>query len=670
MTINIANNLQMTFMSTFSDSFAIGCLFFLVITLFLTLLLSNKRLGFCRRFTLTTLFNVLSFLAVIALVSDIKLKSNDDLSAVLLTYGTNQQQIDTLSVESNIPVYILPANNNWQHSVELSHLANQVEIIDNASEIYLFQTQIGNIDVYGDGLTQQQWHMFNAMAKLKSSVEKQQNNVNIRFHPSAIKTGPVSLYWAKQLVQGQPFNISGIFKAESTGENRIYKVVLSDIHGEAMSEMLVKHNESFSLTTTVKNEGLFSYQLQIFDDNVELIVSEPVAFSVSSSEKVKIAIKQSSASFESKYLKNWLTDQGEEVLVLTKISKDKSIQQRINSSVEQSAINSTQNGQNVVKGVLSTTWLNSFDLLYIDGRALLSLSNEENNQLNKAVTNGLGVIVMVDDELIMATELIENSSSLAKRFINNMVKNSVVDADSLTTIPSWLHREKELPITYKSIQLAEKDEQTVLINGSEGQPLWVKYSYGLGSIAFSLIDTSYKWRTSGETVHYSRYWQSIISKVARQKQTSGWQPLSDNEIYFQGQGQQVCAQLNIGDVKVLKSEDINLLNSAVSQSSHCGKYWADTAGWHTLHLTNNKSDSKQAINSLQHSPIQPLNIYFYKENNWKSWQQQIKHKASLFASKVKVTNNVEPSYQTINKLYIWWLFFISLFILWYERKTF
>mgnify|MGYP000075888499 CR=1 FL=1 len=676
MIVNLTDKMQLALPSYFPTYLEVGLILFTFLVLLITLFLAYQRLKSSLRFTMVALLNVLSFCALLGLISDIKIQTDTQLSGTLLTYGTSQKQVNSLPVDENTTVFILSSTSSWQSSLDLSRVQDNLIIIDNASEVFLSQPFLSQLNVYGDGLLPQQWQMIGNMVSSRSHENIKYNRINVDFFPSKIRTGPIKLYWPKQLVLGQPFYISGKFRSAINDKERIFKITLSDLHDETVDQLTIKNNEKFYLSASIKNQGLFTYQLKVFDDEQQLILAEPVAFTVSSSEQIKVAIKQSSASFESKYLKNWLAEQGEETLLLTQVSKDKYIQQTVNSTADKSSEAYKESNSIMTNKELATSWLKHFDLLYMDGRAFNALSEKEVVQLDIAIKQGLGLIIMSDDELLSSSNKVL-SHFLLGDLLDNALTNSTFQVNAkgentLNTIPRWLHSKGEHTMSYKNIQLPTALGK-VLIKGSEGQALWVKYSHGLGSIAFSLIDSSYKWVISGEKMHYSQYWQTIIEQVSRQKQSSGWQDAPKDKIYFQGQTQKICAQLNVNDVDSVKVKKVNLLKSPVTESAYCGVYWANTTGWHTFTLANEEHEVNQKQESAlsqKYSPLNTQSLFLYAHHNWLTWQQFLKHEASALTAHHSSKTPLEPIYISANKTAIWWLLFITLSLLWFERKVF
>lgn len=665
MIFELTENIQLSLLSYLELSLIV----FAFIVLNVTLLLSYKRIGRSARFAVITMINVISFCALIGLISDIKIKADVDSAQVLLSVGTNQQHIDSLSLDSNKTIFLMAPLSSWHESLDLSRIQEHLVVIDNAVEILVYQPVLSQLTIYGDGLLPQQWQ---ALLNINTEKSTQNKLFNIEFIPSKPRTGPINLKWPKQLILGQPFTIQGVFKAAAKDENRIYKVILSDHHDETVDELRVKNKEGFNLSTLSKNEGLFVYTLKVFDDNQQLVLAEPIAFTVTSAEKIKVVIKQSSASFESKHVKNWLAEQGEEVVVITQISKDKHIQQTVNLATNKVLNPNKESMSQQTNIALTASWLKHFNILYMDGRAFLNLTDKELEQLDIAIKQGLGLIVIVDDELITSA-----TKSTSNFLLNNVLKSKPLFAtatnnQSLNTIARWLNSQEELIVSYKKATLSSVHGDA-FIHGSDGQPLWVNHSYGLGSVAFSLINSSYQWVTSGAKTHYSQYWQYVIEQTGRQQKNSTWQDEPQSSIRYQGQSQPICAQLNKDDFDKVNAKEVNLLASFATESKYCGRYWSNTRGWQTFNLIDgenidNQQQEKAPLKSTLSSKQQ--SSYFYGPQDWSTWQQYVKHTASVLAVKTNQNAPIKITYNHLNKKTLWLLFFICLSFLWLERKVF
>lgn len=82
---------------------------------------------------------------------------------------------------------------------------------------------------------------------------------------------------------------------------------------------------------------------------------------------------------------------------------------------------------------------------------------------------------------------------------------------------------------------------------------------------------------------------------------------------------------------------------------------------------NNNSQIKRLIDEI---PDNIHNVFIYTSENWLTWQQNLKYQASS-AYQSNVSEYLFTSvYKPIDKVYFWWLLFISLSLLWLEQKRF
>ena len=678
MNLALSNNIHLMIPSYFEWSL----LLFAFVILSITLVLTYHRLGLTLRYGLVAFVNVVSFATLVGLLCDVHVLKDKEAVTVLLTGGTSQAQVNSL-VKSNSKIFALSSinlpENSSDETLDLSSIKSKLTLIEHEAEMVNYLPSSQQLHVYGDGLNREQWQNITALvnknnveSSIQSSIQrnvqnKEQLALKVNFFPSAPRTGPFNLHWQKQLILGQPFKIEGQFKSAENDKNRIFTITLTDHHNNVVDELRIKNNERFSLSSVSKNHGMYVYQLKVFDDEKALILTEPVAFTVNLADHINVVIKQSSPSFETKHLVHWLAEQGENVLVLTQISKDKFTQHTYNNVADLNAENEINISSSVDKR-LDATWLQHFDLLYLDGRALLALSENEVNQLEIAIAQGLGVIVIVDNELLPENSA-QNQTLISKLFKTQPMISATEQPKN--TVVRWPNNQEELALESFNAKLALVNGN-VLIKGSEQQALSVSHHYGLGKVAFSLLNRSYQWAISGEKTHYSQYWQYLISHIARQNAHAVWQPEVRNRISFLGEMKTLCAQLTVDEAGKWTAQDINLLPSLITESNYCGSYWANASGWQTVNLikSSHEKGSNQKQETLDADLTKQHSFYIYTRDNWSTWQQDEKHKASFMMAKQNENAVVEPDYVPLNKQWFWWLLFFCLSSLWLERKLF
>jgi hypothetical protein len=692
-----------------------GLLILALIALFTTLTLAYSRLTVKSsveqksenrlRFVLVAIINIVAFIAMIVLISEVKIPTKSTGKHILITQGGSLQQLSSLSLSDKDHLYVLPQYRDKLDTTETVNLADfvksntqKINQIDDIQQLMLLQPNLSSLMVLGDGLTEKQ------RAHLAG--------VELSFKLSPALLGPVAMSWNKQLFIGQTLAVQGVFQSRAGHNQQIYQIELQDINAQSLASTRLKNNEPFKFTSIPKTTGLFVYQLKIFDQNDTLLVSEPIAFEVIKPVLPAIVIQQSSASFESRHLKNWAEQQGSKLLLLTQVSKNKHMQQRVNFLDDQREVQNVDNKKsndlvrNLRNGassvtsldanyeLLAHTWLQDFDMLFMDGRALLALSTNEQVELQQAIINGLGLFIWADDSLIaafattkpqlltlfqLASITDDNGKELNKNFLTNAWwENSPNNPNSYQE----LKERTELIVPYKNVNMSA-EQAMPLVYGGNNKPLVLNTSFGLGKIAVSLVNHSYQWSTSGQKSGYSQYWQYLMLNIARNRQQSHWQDEADNEISYLGESFQLCARTS---EKAIVSDLVLLQQRFAKESTYCGIDWSTKLAWQRHHLYKNQETNtientiNNAVNATINNTVDKKlsnNIllaqqarYIYPQNSWLTWQQAQKHQASRQLQQKPKGNDMPQNYQPINKKIIWMIFFISLSLLWIEQKSF
>lgn len=608
----------------------------LVLALFFSLVFSYQRIvkrspfisvfkPYLHFFIVGTI-NVMASLTLLFLILDIERLSEDNSRVIVLTSGTTQQQVNSLNVTKNDDVYVLP---QYISSLNLDPLIDQVIFIDHVGSIALIDVDPNNIKVYGDGLLLHEWQSLPSKS--------------IDFIPSPNRTGVTALNWQKEINIGELFKITGIFQVEKEHLNKTYKLILKDFHGEEVDSVNVNQGDFFSLASQSKVEGLFIYQLLVIDDNEQVITMENVAFEVQSNQLVDIAIKQSAPSFETRHLKNWAAENGNKMLLLTQISQNNHMQQTVNDN-DNSIIDS--------KGSLSIDWLNKFDLLIIDGRSFTQLTEIEVKALDRAVSEGIGLLILADDNLVT----LQNNG--ASQLLKGVEFKEMVELNTPEfTIPLWFNSIERLQLNYGKYVLSA-NKGNVLVKGNDGNNLVVNRQLGLGNIAVSLLSQTYQWSISDNKIHYSHYWHYLISQISRNKSQNYWQTETSDQVSYLGQNKLLCAQVDEQEKFNVFSEQVKLAPLVERLALQCGHYWPETSGWHHFILK-----AKALIYDEQPR-------FVYQAKDWLVWQQTQKNKISVQFTEQQSTAKTVQRYHDIDHTLYWILFFLLVSCLWVEQKVF
>ncbi|SEL26423.1 hypothetical protein SAMN05216262_10875 [Colwellia chukchiensis] len=529
------------------------------------------------------------------------------------------------------------------------------------------------LKIWGDGLTEQQWQPL----RLFQQQQQTQNSAVITFEyvASQLQTGLVALHWQRQLNLGQALTVTGRLQ-RAVNESKHYRLSLVH-HDQVLDSAILTNHETFSLTTTSKVTGLFSYQLQLSAitnkaSNVTEAVSEQparlfetIAVSVVKAQPVRVLVKQSAPSFETRKLKQWLSQTGNQIHVISQISEQQWAQQLLNpinaahyASVSDTVGGNKKQAQATADHRLSASLLANNDLLIIDSRALLALSAPEVSALYHAITQGLGLLIWADASLLGKKS---QASHKDMTKLLNLFTLSSADSTLASVNVTW---PKQPPLgdaqtlsAQAAIALIANSAQS-LVMANSGQALVVKQTLGLGVVAMSSLQQSYQWALQTSPAIYSHYWQYLLSHLLRNNNHTKWLLPLPAELSLAKQFHNICL---LSPQAQVYSPQVSLSSYPLSGMKKCGRFRAPTKGWLEFHAL---AEDQRLLASQAR--------YFYDDADFRVWQQARKQGASRKYSSNKALANKalvkRHSYQAVDKRYLWLIMLTLLLLLWLERK--
>jgi hypothetical protein len=542
--------------------------------------------------------NTVAALAVVGLAFDIQITNKQVSVTYLVTNGATIEQLS--QIDKQQPIFIMQGAMGVMEAMESISDNNIVDIataIHIPSQVLSHQPDISNLHVLGDGLSAEQWR---DMQLLIGDTFK---NISITFSTFKPRIGLINMQWPRELAVGQFIQIKGQLQGSDGPDtvDNIYQVTLVDPIGQIVETIRLKASESFTLSFPATSIGQWVYRLQLSKSGENNpIADEPIAFVVAKPATLRILIKQSAPSFETRQLKNWAAEFGSQISVLTQISQTKDIRQNINMDTETlEQITLTANEPFTEQALVN------FDWLLIDGRALLTLTAQQTTALQTAIKNGLGMYIITDNELINAWPV----PSLDWLLDINL---QPLDVANYSAIPYWPHSkiEQAMPLVKANITSARG---AYLVQNKEAQILVSHSKIGLGHVAVSLINTTYGWQTSGLTEQYSHYWQSVIYELARPKQSAYWQSTQPNSLTLVNKHMQKCL-LGATELGVTTYDQhpypLILTQDLIQTEQQCLTMWPTNAGWHKLIWSENTT-----VTDTNNAPTSSVNTWFMRMLN-------------------------------------------------------
>jgi hypothetical protein len=624
----------------------------LIIGVVITSYFASQRLKHKKsRLSIVLAANTVAALTVVGLAFDIKIISDQPTVVYLVTNGATVPHLEQINAQQLIFVMRDAAKSEALKPNIDGHILDTATQIDVPSQILSHQATFDSLHVFGDGLSLSQWK------DLQLLMGEEFRNISVTFSASKPRIGLVNMQWSREMTVGQFVEIKG--QLQGTGDpgsaDNIYKLKLLDPVGQIVETIRLKASERFTLSFPAKSTGQWVYRLQLSRQHeINLLADEPIAFSVAKPAPLRIMIKQSAPSFETRQLKNWAAQFGSQISILTQISQNKDIRQDINLSageLKQITLPFTEQA------------LVNFDWLLIDGRALLTLTVRQMAALQTAIKNGLGVYIITDNELA-------NAWPIPSLDWLGHINIQPLDVANYSALPNWPHSkiEQAMPLVRASITSVSGAS---LVQNNNAQILVSHNKIGLGQVAVSLINSTYGWQTSGLTAQYSHYWQSVIYGLARPKQTPYWVHAKPDTLTLVNQSVQRCL-LGADDSGVATHNQnphpLILTQDLLETEQRCLTIWLTNERWHKLAWSENTGSDNIKKDQIQ---LEYTWLYANTEQDWREWQQlQNRMIGQKIVQQQSIKQFKKTSMQSLNKSWFWGLFVFSISLLWLERKLF
>ena len=419
---------------------------------------------------------------------------------------------------------------------------------------------------------------------------------------------------------GDELTVEGVFKNPIPQS----KLILHGPGGTALDSIVFfnKEEEGFTLKTNLKASGKFLFFLQEKDSSDTVYNTEPLPVVVKTKAPLKILMVNEFPSFETKYLKNFLSEEGHRVIVKTKLTKQKYKYEYFNT--ESQPIYS-----------LNSDNLASFDLVIFDDLSLNMLGNSERTVLTEAIQqNGLGVFVQ----------------QTGNRFQSKIGTWELeVQPDEVTTIK----------VAVGTMPMLEKYQIAFSAMGLRGMAIG-NYGYskqvGLGSIGTTSIKNTYQLLLDGKDDEYKEIWTSLINGLRKQTQNMGAFRSESNWAFVNEPYDFSFFTSEENPIVYLGNQyRVPLLKNTVVHEEWQGRVYPREKGWHEL-----VSDLDTTVSK---------NFYVMEEGNWSSLTSQniLKRNKRFFDTSFTDYKEKYLPYR-IPPIWFFLIFLLAMGYVWLEPK--
>ncbi|MBV8391437.1 MAG: hypothetical protein JO080_16645 [Mucilaginibacter sp.] len=479
---------------------------------------------------------VASILAIVALACIIlpisyirEVSIGEDHAAVLLTPGFDPDSLANYKSDQ-----LFAIDKSIQKSYPLAKLIR-------LDELKTDSPAFSKVHIFGHGLN--------------AGELNQLNHLPVIFHPSSKPVGITAVNWSQKLRTGENLIVQG--KYNNTGSKAV-KLILKGLSTQLDTAILpAKSYKEFELVTNPKSEGRAVYHLLAIA-GTDTLENENLPVEISPIQPLKVLILSASPDFETRFLKNWLAENGFEVAVRSTISKDKFSSEYANI-------------QPVKLEHLNAGLLEQFDVVIGD----LSVLKTEGTLKSEVTQKGLGIIIRADS-LSKGSSWLQANFSVEKLAVNN---------PSPAALVIRARKNKSTPLKTDQTFIREIPSTQSLVSDVQNHSLVSSSLAGSGRLIFTTITNSYNWMLAGNKDDYAAFWSLLIKNAARKVPAS--------ESWAVGRFPTVNEPIDLILRSAQSPEKIVADSSQVAQAQNPAvpfewnnKYWPANSGWHQIKQNN------------------------------------------------------------------------------------
>lgn len=526
-----------------------------------------------------------------------EVKVSADNKTILLTKGFDADSLKDLE-----GAQILTMDAAVKKDYPKTTLIRGVQQIDTTRQLH----------VYGHGLSTYQLDQLGNMPAI--------------FHPAKPADGVANISWNATLKAGEQLRVQG--KYHNTSAQKV-QLILRGLN-TVLDTTTIKPNSTseFELVTVPKATGRVVYTLQSIADE-DTLTQGSIPLQVDPVKPLRVLMLAASPDFETKFLKNWMGEQGYAVASRSAISKDKFTSEYVNVA-------------RFPLDRLSIATLKKFDVVIGDLSILNNLSGKESAALKQEVTDGgLGVIVRAD-------------SSGKTSWLQTQSPTRQVGKD----VPAYLSmngNRSGQKLSVGAHTIIFKNGTQTLVTGPQNQELAGSALSGSGKVVFTTLADTYSWMLNGNRQDYSVLWSALVSSAAR-KDTALVTTIHTQSIPYLNSPAQLAVSPGSRGMALNDTAVAPVQNSAIP-FEWSADYWPTETGWQSIAQGNKKTW-----------------WYAYKKRDWQGVNAAAKTAATArYASLHPVAGNVTKQIQQkvridVPKIYFYMLLLAACTFLWIENK--
>ena len=542
------------------------------------------------KFFINTIISVIAISALALLIlKPLKYASTKPFKMAILTKGFNKIQLDSLK--------------NSHENLVMHTYSTEGKIFQNSAIPE-------SVFILGDGIKAYDLYQLDAVKTTYIGGTKPKGIIKIKYN-------------SKNTI-GNKARINGRYLNPTSG----HKLVLETPNKKTVDSVIFGNGVStnFQLQTNLKAQGNFLYYLTEKDSMDTVINSDPLPFSIDGDNRLNILVINDFPTFETKFLKNYLSEQGHVIAIRSQITKNRYKYEIFNSNKK---LNTNLTQKN----------LEQYDLLVMDVTTLNKLSRSNRNNIIEVVNKfGLGVFIQADPSLFS---------------FKNPLTSFKFNRNKITSV--------RLDSSLKNINVFPYDFKYALslqhIHTNKEKILSAYKQLGLGKIGVSTIKNSYELVLNGHKNTYQNIWADLVESISKKNTTTAnWNSKSpiafENEPFIFTLATQATrpSLINRDSLKISLKQDIDI------PTLWEGITYPKNVGWHSLQLTK--------------EPNITLPYYVTDSTKWEALQsyKTIKENKRYFEAGKELKKASLKSAEPIDLKWLYLIFLMAIGYLWLQPK--
>jgi len=454
----------------------------------------------------------------------------------------------------------------------------------------------------------------------------QLKNYEVNYIKSDAPSGVIKCRYDQKRVVGERLSIEGIYNNPKKGNH----LILEEPGGNAIDSiaLLSGTKQSFGLSADLKVIGNYNFSLVEKDSLGTIYSRDPIPITVIDRTHLKILIVNSFPTFETKYLKNYVAENGHEVVVKSRITKGRFKFEYFNTD-------------RIPIGAFSEKNLQPFDLVILDATTAKNLGRGARTALTNAIKqHGLGFFIQPDEDFFRYRK-----DEVAFDFVKGKSTETSLGTAPKTKIAKY-------PFLFKDqFQL-----QAIHKNGTNDIISAYKH-LGKGKVATTVLQSTYELLLNGKTTEYQQVWSQIINTIGKKENAAvSWD--ENNILAIKDQSYEFILRTAIPEPEVTTDDEYRI---ALRSDIDISKLWTGTTypkklGWHMI--------------SIEQDTTAVLDYFVTDTTAWKaksSYDNMLRNRRHFDRVSIKNTEQFSPL-APINPIGFYILFLVCIGYLWLAPK--